>query len=1478
MAEGLFDNRYRYDYIYPRGRSGETLRAVDTQDGERAVVIKRPAPQDAPPIRAGQEVSILTERKALQKLAGQPALTAYLGGGQFSVGGISHQYIVMERAEGQILAEMILDMAGRGERFPELEMLIIVDALLELLEAAHEQEIVYNDVDAKHLFWDREQYRLKLIDWGNAVFLDGDESTPQGISRQSDVYQVGELLYFIVTGGGRVEVPRGVAQNAGEEFRLSFGEDGERLHSRLQTIISRAAHPNSRLRYRTIADLRRELSDYRAPMERDRTSLIDRVNNRLKRELSRDELNSLVRTLEPTLAHDPGYPPARQTETEIYARLSDLQVAADLDAARIYLESGGWTRALSVLEELRPRARGEMATLIALLLDWATILAERQPPPSPQILAVQEALALMFEDDAAEAARVLVMQTDSDDRGLATQWLLAERISAHIPEIMLLRPNLYRLQVALATLTSEGVIVSEPRALLNETNATLDRLLGSSAISVIALRDGCRTVVDQLTALNHLLDAVQTAHQFPNRLLPLSALTRALNAAMALADNMHVIGKQATTSPRDALGALDHCREIVPAAPAWEEVARFLDSLYQKLGTYQTFVPAADGADVAAWLTAAETELRPFAEALFDEDLTNSVNNLRTAALSWENYDQAAVQGSKINAVAALTETVDNVAIISPSLSNWFNQLRAVVSNASYVERHALFGALGRALADGWEHFDRGRLADAERLGLQALEAAQTDLARRAARRLRDLAQISREWVERGGILDHRRTQTTLNTVEMLYTAEETTLRDSFAKQMPSKETYLKAMSKGLVEGLSKMGTAPVRLYFFTAVLYGALDAQEDSMDDALFWRDVAVKVLPDNGTRHVLARSLEEFVQRRRDLDAASALLNTLNNATALPSLERTRRALEENGQARVLQPAIFSLRELEAALRDWTDGEFRSAGMKLENAVKALDELETSAQITLTGYRAWLMGMLSRAADLHANARKLVTAVEALPDQPTDDVREAHEVPVDVTLDTLGDTYVGTLRQWEEMYTHFSSIYADRTIRRSAKLNRLNEALGAMFIDRHPAYPLYRHWYSLVEQSPEFPAPPTSEPTPRISEGDEGNVEPPVLVRADDQQRKRRRLSPLLIILSLLLVIAVVAVLITSGGGAGDGTETTPDSLALAATDDVTAADTQDATAGVMATDSDATVTLAASIAITVSPDQATRAFPSGLPSLPPAVEETAVMTDTATSIPTPLAVLATIAPRGSETITLTRTRSATPSRTPSPSNTPTRTPTVTFTPSITRTPAPTLPPTGLQGEQSLLALAAAQPETLLNEDIFSPVLDGEQWRLGLGGLGTGGEVLIVAPTAALLDEVYGNDAATRITRTSASLDLQTYNPPLLVDGDVYYGILLQNADDPAQVVGLQIDQVEAGMIRLSLVEGTELTPISQRSDNGGALDVRLERDLDQETILVYVNDQLLGASLSFVGVDVPVIPALYVHDGGVIVYVSDWTVTLR
>lgn len=1445
MAEGLFDNRYRYDYIYPRGRSGETLRAVDIHENDRLVVIKRPAPQDAPPIRAGQEVSILNERKALQKLAGQPALTALLGSGQFNVGGVAHQYIVIERAEGYIVEDLVIELAAAGERMPELEMLVVVDRLLELLEAAHAHDIVYNDVDAKHLFWNRELYRLKVIDWGNAVFLEGEEGTPQGVSRLSDVYQVGELLYFIVTGGGRVEVPRNM--NATDDFRLGFGEDAERLHSRLQAIISRAVHPNPRYRYQSISELRKDLTDYRAPVERDRAAILTRITDRMRRELSRDELLAQLRTLEPVRLSDPGFPQAQQIEQEIESRLSDLQVSADLDAARIYLESGNWSRALSVLDELRPRARGETATLINLLLDWAALSSETQISSAVPRAAVQEAVSLMFEGDAAEAARILVTQTEGDDRALAFQWLLAERISAHIPEIMLLRPNLYRLQVALADLARDGLVVGEPRALLNEVNASLDQLTGSTSNTVIELRDGFRSVVEQLNSLARMLEAMNAGYHLPNKLLPITALTRAINAAMALADNMHVIGKQAVSSPRDALGAVDHSRQIIPAAPAWDAVAHELDGLYQVLSGMESFIPAADGLDITEWLQSAHASLEPYNAGLFDEGLAMMVNRLGQAQAAWDQYDIVVVHGRKDDAIAALQSMEDSLRRLAPALANWIGQLRAVVRNTNYVERNALFGALGRALADGWENFDRGRLSDAERLGIQAGEAARTESERVAARRLRELSQHMREWVERGGINDIRRTQTTLTAIELLYAPDEIGLRDSFAAQMPSKETYLKAMSKGLIEPMSQMGTAPVRVFFANVVLYGALDARENRMDDALFWRDAAARTLGDLGPRHTLTRALEEYVQQRRDLEAAQTLISTVNSPSVLQNLDKTRRSLEENAQSKLMTPAIHSLREVEAAARDWTDGEFRAAGNKLENAVKSVDEIEQSAQITLTPYRAWLVNLISVAAGLHTNARKLAQLVESMPAQPTDELLQAHRYPEETTVRVLGEQYAVTLRQWREMYEMFSGVYADRSLRRSSKLNRLNDFFRAMFIDRHPAYSLYQHWYALTEQTPEFPAPPTSEPVPRMSEADE--VFEPAASTAEAlpplYERPRRR-SGRWVVFGLLGGIGVIAAALALSSNQSGGPE-----ILLTRTVE-------------MASPTD-------SVALVVSPEVSAEATSE----LVATSDINAAPTRPPTNAPTSIPVLATIGERQTETTAPTRT----PSPTPTPSNTYSPTPSATFTATSTRTPtltpSPTLPPGGLRGTQDLLELGAAQG--LFDENVFSPNLEEDSWRLG-SGAAQGGDVLAVAVSEAVLDETFGNNASARIGQVEASLILQSFNPPLIVDEDVFYGLLLRNADDPEQAVGVQIDLTSQDIVRVSQYENGDLTAISQRARQTSALRIRLTRDLNNNTVSIFINDQPVGPPIPFVESDTPVEPVLFVHDGGVIVYVNDWNLNLR
>ncbi len=1442
MADSLFDNRYRYDYIYPRGRSGETLRAVDTQDKDRPVVIKRPAPNDAPPIRAGQEVSILNERKVLTRLAGHPVLTALLGGGQFLVGGSPHQYIVMERGQGAIVADTVRELATREERLPELETLVIVDNLLDLLQVAHARDIVYNDVDAKHLFWDREGYQLKVIDWGNAVFLEGDEITPQGVSRQSDVFQVGELLYFILTGGGRPEVPR----DAGTDFKLNFGRDSERVHSRLQEIVSQAMHPNLKLRYRAIDDLRHDLNDYRQPLERERNAVLSRVMERLRRDRSKDELQGLLHTLDQALVMDPGYPQSRQSQQEILARLHDLEVAADLDAVRIYLESANWARAVRLLDELRQKARGEYSWLVNLLLDSAMLLHDTHLEPAPA--AVLDSFTLLFEGHPERAAHVLVTQTTSDE-ARRLQWLLAECISAHVPEILLLRPNLYRLEVALAQLATEGLIVTEPRALLAEINATLNSMPSSNAVTLIELRDGYRSVVDALTALSTLLENIQAQHNLPDRRLPISAQERASYAAMALADHMHVVGKQATASPRDAVQALDASRAIDPMNASWDLVQRLLDSLYELLGTYQTYVPAADGSDLEAWLEATRYDLIPFVERLFDEMLVGMVEGLQIASNAWADYANATVQGNRIGAITALAEAIDAVGTVSPTLAGWLNQLRTVVTNAQYVERHALYGGLGRALADGWEAFDRGRLVDAERLGQQAVEIARSDAQRFAATRLRSLSELARSWIERTGINNFKGTQSALNFVEQLYVTDEDAMRTSFAAQMPSKDTYLKAMGKGLVDLFSRSSTAAVRILYFNYILLGTLDAHEGNLDDAAFWREAAARTLGDSGPRHVATRTLDEFIEKRRDINAAAALMNEINNTAALPTVESTRKQVEDNPQARTLAAGIHSLREVEGALRDWTDGEFRAAGMKLENAIHAISEVELAASITLTPYRSWLMELQAAAAELYTVSRQMGQDIDKRPDEPVEAIRAAHQRMVDTTMRLLGEPYVANLRQWRDTFESFLSVYTDHSVRRSERLNRFNQLFRAMFIDRHPAYQLYRHWYDMTERSPEFPAPPTSEPVPREAE-DVSDDEYRGTRYADRPEKAGFKLTRnrIFAVVGGGIVVVVIGALIASG--ALNQQSGGPD-IAVTITDTPTTNLTQTAMAGA----ANATGAANALPTNTLDPARVT-------PTLPP--DDSAFITPTIlpTGLPGP-----TELPRPTASPSMTNT----PEPTATASNTPTDT--ATFTP--TNTPTPTLPPQGLQGEQDLLAMLNRVSDYPWDAEQFSP--GGDFWRLGVGE-DIGGDTLFVTLPADMLETTFGNNAATRIRRLEAEITLTTFNPSLLPTNEVYFGVLLQSANNLTQTAGMHVQLVQPGVVNLGLRSGDEVQVISQRSVNAVIVRVRLERDEENGEITVFFNGEPLGDALPFAGPEAPILPVLFVKEGGVIVSVSEWTVTLR
>ena len=1454
MAQSLFDNRYRYDYIYPRGRSGETLRAIDTEDENRPVVIKRPAPNDAPPIRAGQEVSIVNERRALQRLQGHPVLIELLGSGQFFVGGTPHQYIVLERAEGIIIEEAVLEAKANDNRLSELEMLVIVDQLLDLLQTAHAKDIVYNDVDAKHLFWQRDNYQLKVIDWGNAVLLEGDEVTPQGVSRLSDVYQVGELLYFIITGGRRADVPR----DADANFRMDFGDDERRVHSHLQSIISNALHPNTRMRYQSVADLRSELTKYREPIETQRNNIVATVAQKLQRDtLSMSELRTLRTMMEPALAQDPGNPRANEVNNTIVDKLRDISVEADLDATKIYMESHNWGRALELLTELRGGAGQRTGSMIDLMRDICLIMADSDLDFVPE--AVDKSIAHLYAEEFAAAAAVL-LDNETQDRQRALQWQVAERISSHIPEVLLLRPNLYRLQNSLRQISRDGYEVTEPLDVLGEIDKVLDNLADGS-LDLSALRDSYRSVVDHISAINPLLQTFSIQHEFSNRRLPLTSLDRALNAAMALADNMHIIGKQAAASPRIAMQSLDVSRSIDPHNPVWEDLDELLKRLWDRLQTSQIYVPAADGSDLEDWLRTSHAKLEPFQSRLFDNMLVSMVNGVQTALNAWQRYQDVVIYGNREDSVAALGIASTAVNTIAPALSQWFRQLRSVVEGANYVERHALPGGLGRALADGWAQFDRGRLVESERLGQQALENARSESGRFAASRLQDLSKISREWVERNGLESTQRTTEVLENIEGMFTEDEILIREGFESQMPSVETYLKAMSRSLISTYERVSTAAQRLLMVYYVMQGTLEIRDGRIDDGEFWRDAALKALPEYAEKHPVVRTLSEYIERRRELEEAQSVFSQVNGKQILPELDNVRRRLENGEQARLLMPGIQSLRDLSSSLRVWADGDFRAAGLQLDAAVQGINTLEKATEIKLDSYRAWLMDLMEGAAQLAVQSRELRAAIDRKEDQPEPVIGRVFNQQAQVTQSLIGDTYAANLRQWRDTYQRFVDVYTSDT-RRSNRLDQLNELFRAMFIDRHPAYPLFRHWYSILESQSEYAAPPTDDPVPRIEEAEsfipdelissKYAIEPDV---APDEGGNSRGLLIVGVSLIMAVIIAVGGFMLLRGGDSND-------------------------------------------IALTITPtidDVATALAATDAAAVVPLVEETEEVDTDATLIPTAVVeedfqtpTLAFTATRSEREIALEFTDTPTdtpPTNTPTPTETPTstNTPTETLTPSITPTSPPStatpLPAGGLRGQQDLISLLNRTADLPYNPETFTPIQGG--YRLGTGTTRDEGDVVRITIPETLLEANYGNNAATRIFTVEASLNLLSYNP-VLIDEDgssVFFGMGLDSARDGNNAaIQIEVPSTSNTAINLLAVSNNSEIFLRQRAVNAVIVRLRIERDLNTGNVSIFVNDELIQSDIEFISPDAPILPVLYVRDSGVLVGVTQWRIRLR
>lgn len=1409
-TESLFDNRYRYDHIYPRGRSGETLRAYDTLQDDRPVVVKRPAPQDAPPMRAGQEVSIRNERHALERLSGHSVLVELCGGGTFRVGGHTHEYIVLERAEGVIVEDLVLELAKEDRLLPELETLVIMDRLLDLLAFAHERQVIYNDVDAKHLFWDRECYQLKVIDWGNAVFTD-EPGALAPVSRATDIYQCGELLYFIFTGGMRLATE---SDENGEAFFVNFGPQADRIPARLQAIITRAVHPDLKRRYATITDLRQALAEYRQPLERVRDDILGRVRKRVRPTASQEELEQLAAELQDALVMDPGYPDARALAAEIESLRRQLMIQADLDAIRIYLESGNWPRALALLDDLLPEADHTTESLIRFLIATAAIGEQMHitPPPAGFVAALDP----LFAGDAALAGHTLLTTPETRPAAREAQWLIAEQLST-ITGLMLLRPHLVRLKSDLQTLQHADRVLNALRA----AAAQLEAAPGSGL-------NGLRAIyVDLERSLEYLateLDRTPIVWSEAEREAARASVERARQAARAIVQHLDAIGQTAISDPMRAGELLRAAAAIDPLSPYFDALNDYLDEIHQALAALAQFKPRPDGSNLSEWFADVADFLEPYLADLRDPHLHAAAEAVREAASGWNRSASYIALGRREASIETLRATAEVIRPVNEHLAAWLGTVANRIPDTAFVERHCANARLADALIDGWRAWDRGDAAQASEFGRKALDAAQTDGERFAAERLSRLSDLLLRWLA-GETHDPERTERTEKDTLAILLSDEEQERRTFAEQMPSSTLYLRAMSRGIVARLRESSSAGWRALYFHYVLQGTLALLNDDLETAEFWRSAAAKAF-DEAPTHPAYQILDRTLTSRRLVETAEAALNSVADPA---DLDRARRALNAPLAAELLGGAEQSVQMAIQAVRDWSDGNFYAARQGLDVALDDIKRAIASGGLHIEPYVDWLTRLRDTANALQALKLRIEEAAARRDDEPDPAVRDAHREIIDLTLSALGPDYAHQVRQWHEMYQSVVETYTATRLNRREKLAAFSRHFSSLFIDKHPAYPLFRHWESVVEQLPQDEPEPAPHPAtraaaaapPSLEEGeeltflldDEQTAEP--VPQAALRERTARDDLPWNWIIGgaliVLLAIGSAAVLRAMQN------EDLPERLAGSSAGQRSPTATQLVP----------TSTLAEAAAIAAETDT---------PAQPPTEP-----------VPT-----------------------ATPS--PAPSDTPQPTPTL----FLTSTPAPpravaAAPLSDAPTNTSVLdALGAIdEDERPWPETVFSSG-PGGVWQLATGAGSAGATTVTFDP--GMLGRLFGPGAASTLTSARAVLELVTYDERELADGDVSFGLGALNASGQSAIGTVQFK--EPALIAMGMNQNGTFRARSEAPLNAPQIELSLRR-VNANTLGFYINDRLLGDSVVVFPEGAPISLVLVASGRNTVVRVSAFEV---
>jgi hypothetical protein len=739
-----------------------------------------------------------------------------------------------------------------------------------------------------------------------------------------------------------------------------------------------------------------------------------------------------------------------------------------------------------------------------------------------------------------------------------------------------------------------------------------------------------------------------------------------------------------------------------------------------------------------------------------------------------------------------------------------------------------------------------------------------------AVQRLGYLAEITARWLNEDGLHNSEKTEEAEQSAFGLLLKDELAEYERFSRQMPNEDLYLKAMKLGIVSFMQKSSSAGVRALFLHYALRGVMEVQEGNLSAADFWREAALTVNSAYKT-HPVFTALDGEITRRKLILRAEAALNSIQSIHDLPEIRQELNAPLADKWLRDAQQAVVLV---ENALGQWADGDFRAVRDAFNQALESLGAAETTGGMKVDGFRNWLLPLRDRAIEL-MERRQIVEQVAMAGNlKPDPAALRALEQIVDISEATLGAEYSRQVKLWRELYRKMLATHTNQRLDKHHKLIEFEGHFSALFIEKHPAYRLFKRWQEAARALPEdeeediqidvetdatteTPVDEEEQPQPKRKKASppprDTTTEPPIFDEDDiirsrrpadaDSQGGSSRLWNIIIIGSGIILLglagfAVFRVLNQEDNSLTSGLGKTPTSFNL-------------------------------------SPREATQTA---------AAEGVVVLPSNTPVIPTTTRPQPTATPRQLNPTDTPIPPTATEQIIPTIAPTLTPTPIVTI---VTNTPPPTTTNSPIPPTPTPLEIASDVGNQIDVLDILQPIQpadygwDSTFFSRGAGGvwqLGASIEEAGSAPIAVIIDadfmETFNPNTASRLERVDIDMELVLYDEERISSGGVFFGMGLQN--ERRQRYSAQVNLRQPEVVSLGINENGTFRGVSQIPLSPVNVRLSLERDADG-TVTFFINGQRLGESPPIYPIDEPVSLVLYHAGGGMFVSVSSFRLEL-